>query len=361
MHPVSARCLGSALALSLAVGCGTGSRSGAVSTQEEAGPLQGNLPEAGAQAGDASSQDSEGPREGDPSNTVDAESVDAPVTAGHSSGGADSNASRPSGRLYGVTVDDITDLSEIVSALAALPHKPTTRIVFDETQQPAYYAQAVPAVHAVSFVLGEILDSAFVKDVSVADYASRTSEYLATLASNVDIWEVGNEINGNWLDTTSGGSADVVAKMTGAFDLVRAAGGRTALTLYGCSDADPGHDMFQWAKANVPARMISGLDYVLVSYYEGDCASPRSDWPSVFHQLRQMFPSAGIGFGEVGDVDQNGMDIADASAEASYLQRYYGMQIAEPGYIGGYFWWYFYEDMVPSTKPLFAVLSAAIR
>jgi hypothetical protein len=264
-------------------------------------------------------------------------------------------------RVYGVTVDDISDVSGIVASLGALPHKPTTRIVFDQAQQASYYANAVSAVHAVSFVMGEILDSAFVKDVSVADYAKRTSAYLAALSTDVDIWEVGNEINGNWLDTTAGGVADVVAKMTGAFDLVRAAGGRTALTLYGCSDSDPAHDMFQWANANVPSRMISGLDYVLVSYYEGDCTAPRSDWAAVFHELRQMFPTAGIGFGETGAVDSSGQNLADVSVETPYLQRYYGMQIAEPGYVGGYFWWYFYEDMVPSTKPLFRVLSDAIR
>ncbi len=43
------------------------------------------------------------------------------------------------------------------------------------------------------------------------------------------------------------------------------------------------------------------------------------------------------------------------------MQRYYGMQNAEPGYVGGYFWWYFYEDAVPHTKPLFSALSAAMQ
>jgi hypothetical protein len=39
---------------------------------------------------------------------------------------------------------------------------------------------------------------------------------------------VGNDINGEWLGTTP----DVVAKMKGAYDLVKARGNRTALTLY---------------------------------------------------------------------------------------------------------------------------------
>jgi hypothetical protein len=261
--------------------------------------------------------------------------------------------------LRGVTVDDISDVSGIVAALGALPHRPTTRIVFDEGQPPSYYTQAVASIGAVSYVMGEILDSAFVSMVSPSAYTQRTTDYLNAFPTGVDLWEVGNEINGNWLGTTS----DVVAKMTGAYDLVKAAGGRTELTLYGCSDSDASYDMFNWVTANVPARMLTGLDYVLVSYYEGDCGAPRalSAWPAVFQQLHQMFPNAGVGFGEVGAVDTNGQDINSPSVAGPYLQKYYGLQINVPAYVGGYFWWYFAEDMVPKTKPLFATLSAALQ
>jgi hypothetical protein len=292
--------------------------------------------------------------------TADSGAV-ADSSAGAGDAGAPDGKSPPSGLLYGVTADDIGNLSPMVTALGALPHRPTTRIVFDEGQAPSYYANAVPAVHAVSDVMGEILDSAYVKDVTVAQYTQRTSDYLAAFPTGVDLWEVGNEINGNWLDTTSGGAADVAAKMTGAFDLVKAAGGRTALTLYGCSDADAAHDMFTWTKANVPARMLTGLDYVLVSYYEGDCGAPRSDWPTVFHTLRQMFPNSGVGFGEVGCTDKNGQDVTDPTVAGPYLQKYYGMAITEPGWVGGWFWWYFAEDMVPDTKPMFPILGAAMK
>ena len=271
--------------------------------------------------------------------------------------GSDAAPPSPAPRLYGVTADDVSNLGPMVTALGALPHRPTTRIVFDEGQAPSAYAQAVPAIHAVSDVMGELLDSQYVTTVTPAQYTQRTSDYLAAFPADVDVWEVANEINGNWL----GATADVVAKMTGAFDLVKAAGKRTELTLYGCSDSGNQYDMFVWANANVPARMLAGLDYVLVSYYEGDCGAPRSDWPAVFHTLRQMFPAAGIGFGEVGATDKNGQDVTDPAVAGPYLQKYYGMSITEPGYVGGYFWWYFVEDMVPDTKAMFPVLAAAMK
>jgi hypothetical protein len=331
------RALGLSLALAVIAACGTSpSAPGGTSTGGAGGTGMG-----GADAGavtDASPGDGAGPEAG-------------PV--------GDAGPSPLPSPLRGVTVDDISSLGDIVAALGALPHRPTTRIVFDEGQAPSYYQQAVPAIGAVSYVMGEILDSQYVAGVSASAYAQRTSDYLAAFPTGVDIWEVGNEINGNWL----GNASDVAAKMTGAFDLVKAAGGRTELTLYGCSDSGPSYDMLTWVSANVPARMLTGLDYVLVSYYEGDCGAPRalSDWPGIFAELHQIFPNAGVGFGEVGSVDQNGNDVNDPTVAGPYLQKYYGLQISVPSYVGGYFWWYFAEDMVPKTQPLFATLSAALQ
>jgi hypothetical protein len=328
----------------------------------------GAAPSAGQNA-DASSSDGASLRDGSAveASVADSMAGDSRVESGPTDGatdggstGSDAGGGLPlPSPLRGVTVDDISNLTGVVGSLGALPHKPTARIVFDETQQPAYYAQAVPAVHAVAYVMGELLDSQYVATTTVTQYTQRTSDYLSAFPSGVDLWEVGNEINGNWLGTES----DVVAKMTGAFDLVKAAGGKTELTLFGCSDSGQTYDMISWAQANVPPRMLGGLDYVLVSYYEGDCGSPRSDWTSAFQQLRALFPTAGLGFGEVGYVDTGGNDLAlqDESGGAAYLQKYYSMQIPVPGYVGGYFWWYYAEDMVPSSQPLFAVLSSALQ
>jgi hypothetical protein len=165
------------------------------------------------------------------------------------------------------------------------------------------------------------------------------------------VWEVGNEINGEWLGTTP----DVVAKVQGAYELVKDEGKLAAVTLYynpGCwSSAE--HEMFTWARANVPDAMKAGLDYVLVSYYEDDCNGFQPDWPSVFHQLAQIFPNARLGIGECGT--------ADAASKASRLKRYYATTIpGEPRFIGGFYWWYFSEDMVPATRPLWRSLSKLV-
>lgn len=285
--------------------------------------------------------------------------ADAPDAGSGSSGSG--SMTMTDERIVGVTIADTAPLATIVESLRGLPRYPTARIVFDENVSAADYVTPVREIGAVSDVMGEILDSVYVPQLSTAAYLARTQEYLTTLGPDVDIWEIGNEINGEWVDDNAGGTAEVVAKMSGAFDLVRAAGGKTALTLYGCSDTAPAYDMLTWAAANVPARMKTGLDYVLVSFYEGDCGVEPPDWQATFSALRALFPTAKLGFGEVGAVDLNGNPITNVSAAAAYLQRYYQLPINVPGYIGGHFWWYFVEDMLPLPSTMYTALCNAIQ
>ena len=61
--------------------------------------------------------------------------------------------------------------------------------------------------------------------------------------------------------------------MIETFDYLKSQGKVTALTLYYNTPCrrPAANEMFTWADANVPARMKTGLDYLLVSYYEVDC------------------------------------------------------------------------------------------
>lgn len=252
--------------------------------------------------------------------------------------------------MTGVTLDSIGNLSAAVTSLKSISKVPTTRIVFDEFVAASYYQNATQKIRDVSYVMGELLDSMYVKQYSVQAYIDRTKEYVTVLGDNVDIWEVGNEINGEWLGNTS----DVVAKMTGAYDYVKSQGKTTELTLYYNQDcwSKPANEMFTWAQTNIPDRMKQGLDYVLVSFYEDDCNGIKPDWNQVFTKLHAMFPNSKIGFGETGTTI--------SSKKAEYITRYYSKQLSVPNYVGGYFWWYFHPDMIPNTQPLLQTLNSAI-
>ena len=265
-------------------------------------------------------------------------------------------------RVWGVTTDAIDPLPEIVDALSHLPHRAMTRIVFDPG--PATnYVDAARSIHAVSDVLGELVDSTDVSKLTADAYEARTTEYLTALGSSVDVWEIGNEINGEWVGTDV---TQVVAKMHRAFSKVKAAGRRSALTLYynaGCF-SDARNEMVTWAAANVPSDMKSGLDWVLISYYEQDCEWRKPDWPTVFDRLAKMFPSSRVGFGECGQDKANpALSAPLETQKADYLKRTYAIDLSPAlgdRWIGGFFWWYFHQDMVPRSKPLWSTLAGAM-
>jgi hypothetical protein len=256
-------------------------------------------------------------------------------------------------RIYGVTIDEVTNLNQIVASLVHLPGRPMVRIPFDPGMEPADYAQAVDELGRVADIMAEPVDSSEVTGYTTAQYIARFGRYLDAFKDKIAIWEIGNEVNGNWL-----GPLNVVRQdIEGAYAAVRRAGGRTALTL--SYEPDCGDDMFAWSASNVPAAMRAGLDYVLVSYYAEECNGTQpstAQWTAVFRRLHTLFPHAKLGFGEVGT--NQGDPVAYKLAT---LDRYYGLRIDVPGYIGGCFWWYYTEDMVPYQRnTLWAGLASII-
>ena len=252
-------------------------------------------------------------------------------------------------RLWGVTLDNTADirpppLNEEVVSLQALPTMPIARIVMDVGTKPAAYATAVNALHPVSYLMAELGDSSEMKNETVAAYKRFEESLVTAYSGTIDLWEIGNEVNGEWVGSTS----KEVAKMTAAYDSVTATGGSTALTLYYNPDCwtKRSHEMIPWAQANIPATMKAGLNDVLISYYPDDCNNywpTQAGWQSVFDQLHALFPNAKLGFGESGISTDKG----SAATKAALLSKYYDLDITGDNYIGGYFWWYYAEDALP--------------
>lgn len=168
-------------------------------------------------------------------------------------------------KIFGITIaDPWTTIPQLKDALSSHCIKPTARIVFDEWMEAKEYTCVVNEIATASFIMGELLDSYYIPDYSVKQYTDRTKEYLDEFENIVDIWEIGNEINGDWLGNTH----EVVQKLEGAYTLVAARGKKTALTLYynkSCFYNKPEYEMFTWANNNISEELRLGLDYVLVS------------------------------------------------------------------------------------------------
>jgi hypothetical protein len=258
--------------------------------------------------------------------------------------------------LFGITLDRVTRPERLAASLASLPERPTTRVYFDTHEPASFYGGALAQIHPVSGVMGELLDSSQEKQISTEALHSRVQEYVSTLGGLVDIWEIGNEVNGNW----TGPYETVAAKLNESYEVVRAAGGRTALTLYEnafgpehCGDGEAELTPVQFSEREVPAAVADGLDYVLLSYYPTQCGGRMPSSVEVSAQLEALhalYPNAALGFGEVGLPRPAS---AHTRAEAETIMRWaYSLNPALPYYVGGYFWWYGYQDVLKSKARL---------
>jgi len=324
---------------------------------------------------------------------------------------ADADSSPP-GRLspvFGVTVSDPwvaqSPGSELESRLAGLVGSggrlPTVRVVFDEGVDQVFltygfdasaYMEPLSNLRPQARIMGELLDSFYVTDYEVDQYRARACEYRATLGHLVDIWEIGNEVNGEWL------GPGLLDKLVAATQVLVAEGPafetlcpgfvlqaaerpfELALTLYyngtyngGIPSADncwsdPDHAMEHWVTQHFQSAGALGtesiaphLDYVLVSYYEDGCEDLQPIWQDVFDQLGEVFGEAALGIGECGT--------RAANDKVHYVERYYhgmdsvdpalaNMAVDHPRYVGGLFWWYFSEDL--TNEPFYTALQQAL-
>ena len=248
--------------------------------------------------------------------------------------------------ICGVTIDDSWEVGapvqkKIIQGLQAFTHKPMARIVYDKNYKASHYSAMTSAIHAAAYVMASPVDSFYMKSFTRPAYLARFKDYLDTLGNDVDIWEVGNEINGwAWLGKDV---PLIVNKMHDAYQEVHNRGKNTALTLYEFKPGDQPVPMLTWAQNNVPADMRSGLNYVLVSYYEDNNEGYQPDWTALFARLQTLFPNAKLGIGECGNTATN----ATTSSKIAMIHHYYEMPKYVANYVGGYFWWTWVKDAIP--------------
>lgn len=247
----------------------------------------------------------------------------------------------PDERIVGITIDDgwYEDLSvsEIVSAVKKMPVKPTVRIVMSREMAVEEYVPIFRALHSVAYVMATPVDSyemASYPDIS--SYRERFIQCEEILGEWVDLWEIGNEINGDWL----GDEASVSEKMFSAFQEIRQRGGRCVLTAYYTKPKMQSIEMEEWLERYVPREMKEELDYLFVSYYEDDNEGYRPDWQKIFDHLGSEFPHSKLGIGECGFASAD----VDKEEKIERIRSYYKMPKYHENYVGGYFWWYWVQD-----------------
>lgn len=258
-------------------------------------------------------------------------------------------------------MDSVDELSALVEAVQGFATRPTLRIVFDAEEGPEGYAEAIQALSPHADVMGQIVDSTQMSALSAEQIAARTQAFVDAFKDQIAIWEVGNEVNGEWV----GPSPEVIwTKVAAANAVVKAAGEPSAVTFNYWSGPDcyakPWEVGATFADA-APPPLRDQVDYALLSVYETACDPPQqpsaAQLAAELTMLGEHFPTAKLGIGEIGAQgieDDLPADPTFADKE-TIARRYMGMDpelTATLGerFIGGWFWWYFTDDAVPKSK-----------
>jgi hypothetical protein len=346
------------------------------------------------------------------------------------------------GGVFGITITDtdpkfLEEAKRRIDELSSISKVPiVTRIVLDpimkrETEpdfryQLDAYKSYIKEIQKVSCVMGELGDSYDLynyfpytkKDGKPAPpranrtYLEWTNRAVEALGQDVDVWEIGNELNGDWTgwkcdkngknceheDKTPEQKIEKQREVLRATEasyneIMRLKGlgkvkadALTAITLYYNEDADHHHCVdYDEARLNTWLKVADTtlndtikqkVDFVLLSFYESDCPQVDKSYRGIartFDSIRKVFKgeATGFGFGEIGYKDQKckgdgRVDNKNCQAKnPDYIRKYFlymdscvrkelakeEFQKPRPiRYIGGYFYWWYLQDVVRSTK-----------
>jgi hypothetical protein len=257
---------------------------------------------------------------------------------------------------WGVTFDTTTDLDQrargYVDLLGAGSSDGWVRLVFDGSEPAASYRDAVRVVHANGLkVNGLLLDSSEMGELSLDAFTARTQEYVDGLPE-VDQWEIGNEVNGEWL------GPDVVPKISSAAAYVKARGKPTLLTLYWqLGEGDEEHSMFTWAAQNLGPELLADIDVLGLSVYPEDHPMGPATFDRVLETLHARYPDKRLAVTELGywseDLGHQWWygSATDPTGEGrrAVARLYQSAILGYPYSAGGAYWWYYAEEAPPGS------------
>lgn len=277
-------------------------------------------------------------------------------------------------RIFGLTIDKVSDSQTVRDKLKdirdAAPENPApvVRIVLDFGSAPSVYFSVIKEIRGrkntaapvSAFIMVELLDSyeaskcvkkPFLGKINFEEskqcYRQLTERYFnyqeggEYFRDYVDVWEIGNEINGEWFGGKSNRAASacsssrppecnlVLAQIKEAYKVfVDEASGtkraKTAVTFYFNDEGNQPGDHHSYSDSRYAMRkwiddgqnFFKKVDYVFISYYEDDnfdyylmpggerihkpIIPEFTKWAEIFKQIGDNYPEAKFGFGEFG-------------------------------------------------------------
>lgn len=223
------------------------------------------------------------------------------------------------------------------------------------------YDAVVKELHSRGLhVMGTILDTnQWPSKLTAAIYAERTRNIVLHYSEQIKTWEVGCEINGDWLGGTKEPlSTDEVFKifMAGAEQVKSIEPSlETVATLYWWDGTAPdeAHSLSGWLTRYVPQGFGRNVDVVALSLWPEDNPVGMA-FESVFDQVREQMPDKKLMLGSFGYVEQDALkgywwyhanDVDGGRKDLAIL--YTGASCGVSRSLCGGFWWQTLDQMLP--------------
>ncbi len=256
---------------------------------------------------------------------------------------------------WGVTIDRTDNYTSVLDSVAALvagtDARMYVRIVFDEFVPAADYGPIVSYAQGLGLhVVGEILDSAAMDQYTLAEFQARVVEYVDGLPG-VEVWEIGNEVNGEWL----GGDVDAKIEYAAAYVKQVDPDDTTLLTLFWqIGTGEPASAVFDWAAAHVSPGLLGNVDVIGLSIYVGTAPLGLA-FDQVVGRLLAMYPDQQF---IISETDYWATDTTNVwwwrSQEApgttvrrQFLRQMYRAALGYDRSLSGVFWWNYCTEMDP--------------
>ena len=242
---------------------------------------------------------------------------------------------------------DTTERHEANLDLAAKIAAPFgwVRIVFDRNTKPSDYRATVEYAKSKGLkVMGQPVDSSYDKHYSRKEFFDFCKAFIDAFPQ-IDLWEVGNEVNGGWL------SKSIDVKIADVAAYCKSKGRKTAVTLFWqVNTCDPKESIFTWADASLPPEVRRNLDVVMLSLY-CEQAPMGVFFDQFMTWMQTAFPNQRIGIGELGYwiPDQQfwwAYDKDDPTGKGmrAVAVHYYNATLDYDRSMGGGFWWNFIKE-----------------
>jgi hypothetical protein len=259
---------------------------------------------------------------------------------------------------WGATVDRLNDYPSVLQSISDLvqnvPNDGYVRIVFDEGQPATTYDGIVSAALASNLVvMGEILDSSSMKQYPLGQFQARVQEYVDHFPG-ITVWEIGNEVNGEWLGTQVKEKIEYAASYVKSKDPADT----TVLTFYWQmgTAGSAAYSLFQWIDDNVSPALKANVDVVALSVYPGDAPLGIAH-DEVFERLHALFPTQQVAMGELGYWSPGTTRVwwwrseqrPTTTVRRALARQMYLADLSFPYGLGGVFWWFYYDEMWGDT------------